>query len=73
MGMTHDIQAAMKRIAVIDATMLYCPSKPKTCELCRNLLAERDRQEAYLSDLRADQREQHAAMVEAMTADNPPA
>ena len=67
MGMTHDIQAAMKRIAVIDATMLYCPSKPKTCELCRNLRAERDRQEAYLSYLRAYQREQHAEMIEAMT------
>ena len=66
MSMTHDIQAAMKRIEVIDATMRYCPYKAKTCELCRNLLAERDRQEAYLSDLRADQREQHAAMVEAM-------
>jgi len=38
--MMHDIQAAMKRIEVIDATMLYCPSKPKTCELCRNLRDE---------------------------------
>ena len=70
MGMTHDIQAAMKRIEVIDATMRYCPSKPKTCELCRNLRAERDRQEAYLSDLRADQREQHTAMIEAMNEGN---
>ena len=73
MSFEHDIQAAMKRIEVIDATMRYCPYKAKTCELCRNLRAERDRQEAYVSDLRADQREQHAAMVEAMNADNPPA
>ena len=70
MSFEHDIQAAMKRIKVIDATMLYCPSKPKTCELCRYLRAERDRQEAYLSDLRADQREQHAEMIEAMNEGN---
>ena len=70
MSMSHDIQAALKRIKVIDATMRCCPSKPKTCELCRYLRAERDRQEAYLSDLRADQREQHAEMIEAMNEGN---
>ena len=70
MSMSHDIQAAMKRIEVIDATMRYCPYKAKTCELCRNLRAERDRQEAYVSVLRADQREQHAEMIEAMNEGN---